>query len=118
MGAEPYPPLRSLVVYLELRFRATNERKKSLTVAALSDMSDIRPQDWRPLTLRRINLGKAKDRDGPVILLDTDIPSTVKQRSDGRRSEFEVDGPDELPEHRGIGEWFLATHLCMRATKP
>jgi hypothetical protein len=46
--AEAYPPPRSLVVYLELQFRATDERKKSLIIAALSDMLHIGPISGLP----------------------------------------------------------------------
>jgi hypothetical protein len=75
-------------------------------------MRDIRPQDWRPLTLRRINLVKAKDRDGLVILLDTDIPSNEKQRSDGRRSEFEVDGRTNS-QNTGDRRAVLSDRTCL-----
>jgi hypothetical protein len=38
--AEAYPPLRSLVVYPQRQSCATGERKRPLTIAALSDMAD------------------------------------------------------------------------------
>ena len=40
--AEPYLPLRSLVVYSQGQVYATVGQKRNLTFAALSDMPDIR----------------------------------------------------------------------------
>ena len=42
LGVEPYLSLRPLVVYFEKQFFAMASRKNCLTIAALSDMLDIR----------------------------------------------------------------------------